>query len=310
MSAFQDIIQKKKEQLENKKKEKADSNYIADRIEKIKAKTAEDFTADDYYFLYKHCDKHKQAIKKSFYLNTREQFLKNSNLCELIKDYRKIRFSSIDREKYCKHDKENFDKLKEFTSNYDDKNKKWLYLNGDVGNGKTTMASAVLNGIIDYYVKKEWYDENNNRRGMWIRQNKDKYLPVYALDVNSTLTAIRASYGEKKSMLESEIDGKCKRAKVLLLDDIFAERATPWALEKLHSWIGYRYNTDKTTIFTSNIRFSDLFLDEYTKDIEKFSQRQFKRITSRINEKCRENRIFFEGNDFRIKGGGLFEEQE
>jgi len=58
-------------------------------------------------------------------------------------------------------------------------------------------------------------------------------------------------------------------AKLLVLDDLGTQNATPWAREKLYQIINYRYESGMPTIITTS---------EHSKDIDP-------RILSRMNDK-------------------------
>jgi len=65
------------------------------------------------------------------------------------------------------------------------------------------------------------------------------------------------------------IFNQVRTAKLLILDDLGTQNATPWAKEKLYQIINYRYESGMPTIITTS---------EHSKDIDP-------RILSRMNDK-------------------------
>lgn len=80
-----------------------------------------------------------------------------------------------------------------------------------------------------------------------------------------------------------------KTLDIVILDDLGAERGTPWVTERLYVIINYRYNEVLPTIITSN---------QELEDLEKLPN--WGRIVSRLFEMC--HLIRMDGRDYR-KGG-------
>lgn len=129
---------------------------------------------------------------------------------------------------------------------------------GDVGTGKTHLSFAVFNDLV--------------RRG----------VSGLAVTVPDLMDELRPRSEEKQiEQLEA-----LKTVEILLLDDLGAQRNTPWVTERLFIIINARYNNLKPTIITSNSKLEEL---------DKVDG--WKRIVDRISEMCRP--VKMEGPSFR-----------
>ncbi|SFI81339.1 primosomal protein DnaI [Thermoflavimicrobium dichotomicum] len=112
------------------------------------------------------------------------------------------------------------------------KPKKGLYLYGPFGVGKSRIAGAIMNEIIQY--KKSSYMV---------------YLPDFMRDISDSIHENNLS--EKVDFL--------KKVDVLILDDIGAEYLTPWKRDEiLGAVLHYRYAERLPTVFTSNMSLDQL----------------------------------------------------
>lgn len=122
---------------------------------------------------------------------------------------------------------------------------KWLYLHGGPGTGKTyTGVLAALFSIV------------SGRSALYV-------------NVPELLDMLRPG---------REDDGKqwlsmCRKADLLVLDDIGQEKGSAWVSEKLYLIINNRYRECKKTVFTSNFSLDDLqVLPAIISRIKHFSQ--------------------------------------
>lgn len=111
--------------------------------------------------------------------------------------------------------------------------KGWLLLSGSYGCGKTHLAAAIANTCVEY--------------GM----------AALFLTVPDLLDWLRYSYDSSDSTFEQRFE-EIRNVNLLVLDDLGAQNATPWAAEKLFQIIDYRYIRRLPLVVTSNQRLEDL----------------------------------------------------
>jgi len=104
----------------------------------------------------------------------------------------------------------------------------WLILLGGYGCGKTHLAAAIANLVIG--------------RG-------DLALFVVVPDL---LDHLRATYSPTSSVGYDRRFREILNAPLLILDDLGAHSATPWAQEKLFQVFNHRYNAQLPTVVTTN----------------------------------------------------------
>ncbi len=102
----------------------------------------------------------------------------------------------------------------------------WLLLTGSYGCGKTHLAAAVVN-----------------------EQLKRGSAALFVV-VPDLLDHLRAGIGNDDGVEERLV--AVRDAPLLVLDDLGAEAATPWANEKLYRILNHRYNAGLPTVITTN----------------------------------------------------------
>lgn len=211
---------------------------------------------------------------------------KNRNLCSescsgyvILKALYKL---SRIPERYCyniplvpeRSDLSAFEELKNFMETVEDRvsagDGLYIWSEG-VGNGKTSWACKIMS----YYFRKIAFKTGIENEGLYI------YLPSFLDD-------LRMSYGEDPGPDFQEVLSMIKNCKLLIMDDVGAERSSEWVNERLLSIINSRIMSGLSTIYTSNLSLNDL---ESTVG---------KRITSRIIGSTKE--IHLVGKD---KRGGV-----
>lgn len=109
----------------------------------------------------------------------------------------------------------------------------WLVLMGQYGCGKTHLAAAAANFVVSMGV------------------------PTIFLTVPDLLDWLRFSYGSQETNFESRFN-EIRDIRLLVLDDLGTQNATPWAAEKLYQIINYRYVNRLPTIVTTNVELDDI----------------------------------------------------
>lgn len=105
----------------------------------------------------------------------------------------------------------------------------WLILVGGYGVGKTHLAAAIANRLLE--------------RGI---------TPLFVM-VPDLLDHLRAAFSPEAVEGYSERFERVRSVDVLILDDLGTESATPWAMEKLFQIISYRLMNDLPTVITTNV---------------------------------------------------------
>jgi DNA replication protein DnaC len=140
---------------------------------------------------------------------------------------------------------------------------------GPCGVGKTHLAVALLKLVI--------------------AEREDSGL---FYDFRDLLREIQASWNSVSQTSEMEVLRPVLDAKVLVLDELGANKPTEWVRDTIAHIINCRYNEKKVTIFTSN------FMDSAGKPGEEtLTDRIGARLRSRLYEMCRDVEI--RGIDFR-----------
>jgi len=104
----------------------------------------------------------------------------------------------------------------------------WLLITGTYGCGKTHLAAAIVVALA--------------QRGH----------PVLFQVVPDLLDHLRATFSPRSPVAFDQLFQDVREAPCLVLDDLGAQNATPWALEKLYQVLNHRYNNRLPTVITSN----------------------------------------------------------
>lgn len=141
-----------------------------------------------------------------------------------------------------------------------------MLLMGEVGCGKTHLAAATANAVLEQGGK------------------------ALFLVVPEFLDQLRFSYSrENEGLDEAEIISRTYNVPLLILDDLGAHNYSEWVCNKLFTIINHRYNRNLPCIITTNL------------EIDELDSRIGDRSTSRILEMCRVFKILVpEGQDHRL----------
>jgi DNA replication protein DnaC len=104
-----------------------------------------------------------------------------------------------------------------------------LWLMGNVGTGKTTLAMLVSRAALD----------------------AGRSVAIYSLP--RLLAEIRTTFDEGSERSYVELLDRLAAVDLLHVDDVGAERTSPWVLEQLYSLINARYEDERSLVITTNI---------------------------------------------------------
>lgn len=124
----------------------------------------------------------------------------------------------------------------------------WLY--GPVGTGKTSLAMLVSKAALD----------------------AGHTVAIYSLP--RLLAEIRTTFDEGSEQSYTELLDRLTRVDLLHIDDVGAEKTSPWVLEQLYAIINARYEEERSMIITTNLE-----RDELAEQINE-------RTVSRLEEMC------------------------
>lgn len=185
----------------------------------------------------------------------------------------KFKGATFDNFSVTKSNERNLKLCKRYATAFDamlEKNQ-GLILWGNVGTGKSFAAACIANYLLDHGV------------------------PVIMTSLVKLLELIQG--GEEK---ETDILARLNSAKLVIFDDLGAERNTDYALEKIYNIVDSRYRRQKPMIFTTNLTVAEM--QEET-DI------RYSRIYDRVFEVCYP--MQFIGQSWRMKTASRrFDEME
>ena len=138
----------------------------------------------------------------------------------------------------------------------------WLFLHGNCGIGKTHLAVAIANSLIE-----------------------QRQMGVYFRVVPDLLDQLRATFDPSLGVAYDERFQQIRNAHLLVLDDLGTEQTTAWASEKLYQLINHRYNEQLPTVITSNQNFD----------------RMETRVLSRMLDTRLSRYVLIEADDYRLR---------
>ncbi len=163
----------------------------------------------------------------------------------------KFRASTFKSFTTTKHNAKNLRLCKRYADGFDEmlvKNQ-GLLLTGDVGTGKTFAAACIANDLLD------------------------RAVPVVMTSFVKILGIAQNFKGDE----EERYIRRMNRAKLLIIDDLGAERSTDFALERVYNIVDSRYRARLPVILTTNLSLEDM---QTATDI------RYSRIYDRIFEVC------------------------
>jgi DNA replication protein DnaC len=125
-----------------------------------------------------------------------------------------------------------------------------LWLFGDVGTGKTTLAMLVAKAALE----------------------GGRSVAIYSLP--RLLNEIRRTYEEGSDSSYVQLLDRLAEVDLLHVDDLGAEKSSPWVLEQLYAIVNSRYEAERAMTITTNLD-RDPLVDQITA-----------RTVSRLEEMC------------------------
>ena len=195
------------------------------------------------------CDRDKEAAEKQAEQNKKDMErvarLKKASLVD-----EKFREASFDSFQVTKYNARNLKLCRRYAEAFDEmvsKNQGLIFW-GSVGTGKSFAAACIANHLLN--------------RG----------IPVMMTSLVELLKLIQD--GEAR---ESDIIARMNSAKLVIFDDLGAERNTDYALEKIYNIIDSRYRRKLPMLLTTNLTIDEMKEEE---------DRRYSRIYDRIFETC------------------------
>jgi DNA replication protein DnaC len=105
-----------------------------------------------------------------------------------------------------------------------------LWLTGDVGTGKTTLAMLISKVALE----------------------RGKSVAIYSLP--RLLSELRKTFDESSEMKYLQLLDGLASVDLLHIDDVGAERTSEWVLEQLYSIVNDRYEQQKALLLTTNLK--------------------------------------------------------
>ena len=162
----------------------------------------------------------------------------------------RLRSATFDRFKKTEHNAWNLKLCLRYAEPFDEMLEKnpGLLFYGGVGTGKTFAAACIANRLLE------------------------RRVPVVMSSFVKLLDTMKGCQTDDQAMI-----AKLNRAKLLIIDDLGAERSTDTALEKVYNIVDSRYRAKRPVILTTNLSLDEM---KDTLDI------RYTRIYDRIFEMC------------------------
>ena len=134
----------------------------------------------------------------------------------------------------AEHEKSSLRSAKSYVQRWSNNPNGWLSLHGPYGVGKTHLAVAAA------------------------AEREDQGDEVFFATVADLLDYLRSTFAPDSPIAHDDLLDRIRTSDVLVLDDMGAERSTPFAEDKLFQIVGYRYEERLPTIITTSHRIEDI----------------------------------------------------
>ena len=177
---------------------------------------------------------------------------------------KRYRGVSFDRPPVTQIDPVRVAEVRRFIAGLDDNlaDGRGLWLTGDVGTGKTTLAMLISKAALD----------------------RGRSVAIYSLP--RLLSELRKTFDDSAEMQYLQLLDSLASVDLLHIDDVGAERTSEWVLEQLYAIVNARYEEQRSLLLTTNLRPNEL--------VEQIGER----TVSRIMEICGDPLALF-GEDHR-----------
>lgn len=222
----------------------------------------DDHPAEKIFPIMCKCSREKKEQEEALRAKLKEmEEIRRLKISSLMDD--KFKDSTFDAFCVTKHNAKQLKLCKRYAEKFDELYQKnqGLLLWGGVGTGKTYMAACISNYLMD------------------------RLVPVVMTSFVKILQNVQTFRDEKA---EEEYIRNLNIAKLLVIDDLGAERGTDYAVEKVYNIIDSRYRAGKPMILTTNLTLSQM---------QNASDIGHARIYDRVFEVCYP--IKFEGESWR-----------
>lgn len=210
---------------------------------------------------------HQEQLKRQQEEELRQRMRKIERLFDQSRLGKRFKDRTFEAFEIRDYNRKAFEIALDYAQNFDRYKEKGegLFITGSYGVGKTHLAAAVTNYLIQ------------NLKGTVIFGN-----------VTTLLGRLRFAYSDDSEYEETQILKELYDVDLLVIDDLGKEKPTPWVEEKLYNVINERYENYRPIIVTSNLE-----LEEIERRLETCGGA----IVSRIIEMCRGVKIV--GPDYR-----------
>ena len=157
-----------------------------------------------------------------------------SSLSQISDHHTFEKFSTRKSEKLPPDTQKSLDQAFYAAQQFADKPDGWLVLMGMFGTGKTHLAAAI---------------------GRYRAALGDD--PIFTV-VPDLLDHLRATFSPTSTVSYDSIFNQVRTTKLLVLDDLGTQSATPWAREKLYQILNYRYETKLPTVITTSATLKEI----------------------------------------------------